>query len=86
VNLFLFVPNGPDAQVNFPISSLTLPESVITGADGSAEVTVSTSDPGNPRFFFDHTGSRRIHVDGQFYMIGYEIDSEERRSSRGTPC
>jgi hypothetical protein len=76
INLGLLIPPGPDAKANFPRSGLSMPTSVNTDAEGNAEVAMSASDPGNPRFFYDGGGGRRTHVDGQVYMVEYAIDGE----------
>jgi hypothetical protein len=81
INLAHFIPPGRDAAANFPVSALRLPRFVLTDAAGNAEVAMAADDPGNPRFFQNghvgiNPGSRRVHVDGQVYMIGYEIDGE----------
>ncbi len=44
-----------------PQSALTFPASITTGADGTAALTLTASDPGNPRSY----------VDGQVYGVSY---------------
>ena len=50
-----------DPPVGVPPSALTFPASVTTGADGTAELTLTASDPGNPRGY----------IDGQTYGVAY---------------
>jgi hypothetical protein len=56
-------PTSPIPDVNFPADRVTFASSVLTGADGWAEVVLAASDPGNPRGY----------IDGQLYTIDYQI-------------
>jgi hypothetical protein len=76
VNLFLLLPARPEAASQFPVGGLTFPDSVTTDAQGIAEASLVASDPGDPRFFY--SGALREHVDGQIYLIGYEVDGIEQ--------
>lgn len=69
VNLFLLLPAN---AAQFPVGGLTFPASVTTDAQGIATATLTAADPGQRRFFY--SGARREHVDGQLYLIGYEVD------------
>jgi len=53
---------GLGPQVGTPTDVLSFPDSVVIGEDGSAEVTLSGSDPGNPREY----------IDGQLYGIRFD--------------
>jgi hypothetical protein len=76
VNLFLLLPGDPEAQAQFPVGGLTIPDSVTTDTQGVAEATLTAADPGTPRFFY--SGGRREHVDGQIYLIGYQVDGVDQ--------
>lgn len=51
---------GP-SPVGQPESALTFPASIATGPDGTARLTLTASDPGNPRGY----------IDGQVYGVTY---------------
>ena len=51
---------GPSV-VGQPMSALTFPDSVTTGPDGTAELTLEAGDPGDPRDY----------IDGQVYGVTY---------------
>lgn len=51
---------GP-AVVGQPTSALSFSSSITTGPDGSATLTITASDPGNPRQY----------IDGQVYVLTY---------------
>jgi hypothetical protein len=53
---------GLGPQVGTPADALSFPDSVVIGEDGSAEVTLSGRDPGNPRGY----------IDGQVYGIRFD--------------
>jgi hypothetical protein len=74
VNIFLLLPQGPEAQRNFPVGGLTFPPSIECDEHGIATATLVASDPGEPRFFYRSDPAARVHVDGQVYRIGYEVD------------
>jgi hypothetical protein len=76
INIGLLIPPGQDAKADFPRAALSMPTSVTTDAAGNAEVTMLASDPGNPRFFYTDPDNRRVHVDGQVYMVTYAIEGE----------
>jgi hypothetical protein len=71
VRLFLLLPDGPDAA-DFPVGGLAFPASVTTDATGTATASLTAADPGEPRFFY--SGDRREHVDGQVYLVGYQVE------------
>ncbi|OLT12827.1 hypothetical protein BJF78_23485 [Pseudonocardia sp. CNS-139] len=71
VNLVLLRPPGAP---QFPVHGLTFPASVTTDPGGVAEATLTAADPGDPRFFYTTSPNRRVHVDGQVYRVGYEVD------------
>jgi hypothetical protein len=54
--------SGPPV-VGEPKSALTFPSQITTGADGTAELTLQASDPGNPR----------VYIDGQVYGVTYGL-------------
>jgi hypothetical protein len=71
VNLFLLLPALPPGA-EFPVDGLSVPDTVTTDADGVAEATLVAADPGTSRFFY--SGDPREHVDGQVYLVGYQVD------------
>lgn len=72
VDLQVSPPPGPADAVTKLLAGLEVPASVITDAHGVAEATLTAHDPGNPRFYNDGSGERRV-VDGQVYMINYAV-------------
>lgn len=54
--------SGPPV-VGEPTSALTFPIQITTGADGTAELTLQTADPGRPREY----------IDGQIYGVTYGL-------------
>lgn len=57
--------SGP-GPVGEPTTALTFPTSVNTGADGTATVTLTASDPGN----------LRRYIDGQVYGVTYALGAQ----------
>jgi hypothetical protein len=74
INLFLLLPQDPEARQNFPVGGLRFLPSVECNEHGMAEATLVASDPGEPRFFYRSDPAARVQVDGQVYRIGYEVD------------
>lgn len=64
--------DGPDLatvaipDIGWPEAALTVPDQVTTGGDGSAELTVTAGDPGNPREY----------LDGQVYLLDYRLPGQ----------
>lgn len=54
--------SGPP-NVGTPESALQFPNSITTGADGTAELQLKAGDPGNPR----------VYIDGQVYGVTYQL-------------
>ena len=58
-----------------PTQPLGLPSSIAADANGIAVLSLTPSDPGNPRFFYA-SGEVRVEVDGQIYKVGYRLDGQ----------
>jgi hypothetical protein len=75
INLTLFIPDHLTGA-DFPVTGLDFPDFVDTDSEGNAAVTLTASDPGNPRFFLTWGSAPRTSVDGQVYWVAYQIDGE----------
>ncbi|WBL41780.1 hypothetical protein PBT90_13555 [Algoriphagus halophytocola] len=64
LNASQFGPTPP--QVGWPESALSFPERVTLDDAGKAKVTITASDPGNPRGY----------IDGQVYGIAYNLSTD----------
>jgi len=58
-------PNPDNIPTGVPGTALEFPPSITTGEDGRVTVTITASDPGNPRKF----------IDGQVYGISYLLNA-----------
>ncbi len=63
---------GPD--VSTPETSVIFPQTITTGSNGQATITLKGQDPGNPRKY----------IDGQVYGIYYTLSSETDSPSSST--
>jgi hypothetical protein len=59
------------------LGALRIPDSIQIGADGWAELTIATGDPGYPR--------KRLKIDGQVYAIGYQLTAHPVPSAYQNP-
>jgi hypothetical protein len=74
IELFRLPVDDKEAERNFPVDGLSFPRSVACDEDGIAEATMVAGDPGDPRFFYSDPPTRRVHIDGQVYRVGYRLD------------
>jgi hypothetical protein len=61
-------PVAPVPDIGVPPEAVELPPSIVTDADGRAELPLTVRDPGRPRRY----------LDGQVYVITYSLDGQSR--------
>jgi hypothetical protein len=61
-------PVAPVPDIGVPPEAVELPPSIVTDADGRAELPIAVRDPGRPRGY----------LDGQVYVITYSLDGQLR--------
>lgn len=69
-------PDPPQAaipDIGTPPAAVEVPTSVVTDADGRAELTLTVRDPGHPR----------VYLDGQVYLVGYQLDGQAGTQQHG---
>ncbi len=59
-------PTAPVPDIGVPPEAVELPPSIVTDADGRAELPLTVHDPGRPRGY----------LDGQVYVITYGVDGQ----------
>jgi hypothetical protein len=69
-------PDPPTAEipdVGTPPAAVEVPPAAVTDADGCAELTLAVHDPGRPRRY----------LDGQLYLVGYQLDGQDGTQQHG---
>jgi hypothetical protein len=61
-------PAAPVPDIGVPPEAVELPPSIVTDADGRAQLPIAVRDPGRPRGY----------LDGQVYVITYSLDGQPR--------